>query len=109
MEAIIFADRAAFRAWLEQHHDTEKEIWVGYYKKSAGKTSITYQESVDEALCFGWIDGVGKTIDAESYANRYTPRKKSSIWSAVNIAKVQSSPRRVGCTPLDSGRSTSGI
>lgn len=88
MEAIIFPDRDTFRAWLEQHHATEKEVWVGYYKKVSGKTSISYKEAVEEALCFGWIDGIGRSIDAESHANRFTPRKKGSIWSAVNIAKV---------------------
>jgi uncharacterized protein YdeI (YjbR/CyaY-like superfamily) len=78
----------AFRAWLEQHHATDQELWVGFYKKDSGRPSITWPESVDEALCFGWIDGVRKSIDDESYMIRFTPRKPSSTWSAVNIKRV---------------------
>jgi uncharacterized protein YdeI (YjbR/CyaY-like superfamily) len=78
-----------FRAWLSEHHADTRELWVGYYKKDSGKPSITYLEAVDEALCFGWIDGIRKSIDAESYMNRFTPRKPGSIWSATNIKRVE--------------------
>lgn len=88
MEPTTFDAPEAFRAWLEQHHDTETELWVGYYKKRTGKPSMTWPGSVDEALCFGWIDGVRKGIDEERYAIRFTPRRPGSIWSAVNIARV---------------------
>jgi uncharacterized protein YdeI (YjbR/CyaY-like superfamily) len=87
-EVVIFADAAQFRAWLADNHDTATELWVGYYKKGVPKTSITYPEAVEEALCFGWIDGLTRRIDDEVHANRYTPRRPSSSWSAINIAKV---------------------
>ena len=88
MDVTFFESPAAFRAWLEEHHQTAKELWVGFYKKSSGKPSITWPESVDEALCFGWIDGIRKRIDDISYTNRFTPRKPRSNWSAVNVARV---------------------
>src|SRR5262249_9164622 len=84
----FFATPAAFRAWLEAHHETAREAWVGFYKKESGRPSITWPESVDEALCFGWIDSVRWRIDDISYMNRFTPRKPRSTWSAVNIARV---------------------
>ncbi|HET7326862.1 MAG TPA: YdeI/OmpD-associated family protein [Nocardioidaceae bacterium] len=84
----VFPDAAAFRAWLEQHHADTDELWVGYYKKGVPKTSVTWAEAVEEALCFGWIDGQSRRIDDEVVANRYTPRRRTSSWSAVNIAKV---------------------
>jgi uncharacterized protein YdeI (YjbR/CyaY-like superfamily) len=84
-----FATPAAFRTWLDAHHDLESELVVGFYKKGLGKPSITWPESVDEALCYGWIDGVRRSLGEESYTIRFTPRKPSSIWSNVNIAKVQ--------------------
>jgi uncharacterized protein YdeI (YjbR/CyaY-like superfamily) len=84
----IFADAAAFRAWLVEHHDSADELWVGYYKKGVAKTSITYPEAVEEALCFGWIDGIARRIDDEVHANRFTPRRRTSAWSAANIARV---------------------
>jgi uncharacterized protein YdeI (YjbR/CyaY-like superfamily) len=90
MEATIFPTAAAFRAWLEKHHATEPELWVGYYRKGTGKQSITYSEAVDEALCFGWIDGITRRIDETSWANRYTPRRARSIWSNVNVRRVGS-------------------
>jgi uncharacterized protein YdeI (YjbR/CyaY-like superfamily) len=77
-----------FRAWLERHHESESELLVGFYKKGSGRPSITWPESVAEALCFGWIDGVRRGIDADSYSIRFTPRKPSSNWSKVNIDKV---------------------
>jgi uncharacterized protein YdeI (YjbR/CyaY-like superfamily) len=88
MEPTTFERPEDFRAWLEQHHDSEPELWVSYYKKGSGKPSMTWSESVDEALCFGWIDGIRKSIDAERYMNRFTPRRKGSTWSAINIRRV---------------------
>jgi uncharacterized protein YdeI (YjbR/CyaY-like superfamily) len=85
----FFKSPAAFRKWLEGHHATSKELWIGFYKKGSGKPSITWPESVDEALCFGWIDGVRKSIDEESYKIRFSPRRASSIWSAVNIRNAE--------------------
>lgn len=84
----FFASAAAFRRWLEKNHDREDELWVGLYKKASGKGGLTYREAVDQALCFGWIDGQSKSIDEVSYRQRFTPRRKSSIWSAVNIKRV---------------------
>ena len=89
MNPKFFKTPSAFRKWLEAHHATSKELWVGFYKKGSGKPSITWPESVDEALCFGWIDGIRKSIDEESYMIRFTPRKPSSVWSAVNIRNVE--------------------
>jgi uncharacterized protein YdeI (YjbR/CyaY-like superfamily) len=85
----FFATPAAFRAWLDAHHDRESELVVGFSKKGSGKPSISWPESVDEALCYGWIDGVRRSLGEESYTIRFTPRRASSIWSNVNIAKVQ--------------------
>ncbi|WP_138992764.1 YdeI family protein [Larkinella sp. C7] len=84
----FFATPAEFRQWLEQHHETEKELFVGFYKVGSGKPSITWPQSVDEALCFGWIDGIRKSIDETSYMIRFTPRKTKSIWSAVNLKRI---------------------
>jgi uncharacterized protein YdeI (YjbR/CyaY-like superfamily) len=88
MKPRFFATPEAFRAWLEKHHATEKELLVGFYKRGSGKKSITWPESVDEALCYGWIDGVRKSIDEESYTIRFTPRSAKSKWSAVNLKRV---------------------
>jgi uncharacterized protein YdeI (YjbR/CyaY-like superfamily) len=85
----FFAAPAAFRTWLEEHHQTAQELWVGFYKTSSGKPSITWPEAVDQALCFGWIDGVRKGIDDASYTIRFTPRKPQSIWSTVNVKRAQ--------------------
>jgi uncharacterized protein YdeI (YjbR/CyaY-like superfamily) len=85
----FFQTPAAFHEWLAAHHAKSEELWVGFYKKDSGKQSINWPESVDEALCFGWIDGVRKTIDAESYKIRFTPRRPGSVWSAVNIRNVE--------------------
>jgi uncharacterized protein YdeI (YjbR/CyaY-like superfamily) len=85
----FFATAVEFRAWFDEHHETAAELLVGFYKKGSGKPSITWPEAVDEALCAGWIDGVRKSIDAESYTIRFTPRKAGSIWSAVNIRRVE--------------------
>ena len=88
MKPTFFESPAKFRAWLQKHHRTATELWVGYRKKATGKPSITWQESVDEALCFGWIDGIRKSVDAESYMNRFTPRRQGSVWSAVNTRRA---------------------
>src|SRR6476619_4529054 len=84
-----FKSAAAFRSWLSRNGTKAGELWVGFYKTSSGKGGLTYSESIDEALAYGWIDGVRKSVDAESYTIRFTPRKKTSIWSAVNIARVK--------------------
>ena len=83
-----FATPAAFRAWLAKHHATRAELLVGFHKKASGKPSLTWPQSVDEALCFGWIDGVRRSLGADAYAIRFTPRKPTSSWSAINVAKV---------------------
>ena len=85
----FFRTPAALRAWFARNHATATELWVGFHKVGSGKPSVTWPESVDEALCCGWIDGIRKTIDAGSYKIRFTPRKKASIWSAVNIQRVK--------------------
>lgn len=89
MSPIFFKDQFEFRNWLAQNHKKETELIVGYYKKDSGKQNMTWSESVDQALCFGWIDGIRKSIDDDSYCIRFTPRKPTSVWSAVNIAKVE--------------------
>lgn len=85
----FFKSPLAFRKWLAANCAKSKELWVGFYKKGSGKASITWPESVDEALCFGWIDGIRKRIDDESYVIRFTPRKPTSVWSAVNMRNVE--------------------
>jgi len=84
----FFASPSVFRSWLEQHHASQQELWVGFYKKSSGRPSITWPESVDAALCFGWIDGIRKNVDEISYKIRFTPRKPRSKWSEVNVRRV---------------------
>src|SRR5258708_2423116 len=88
-EITYFKTPADFRSWFERHHASTSELWVGFYKTSSGKPSITWPESVDAALCFGWIDGVRRSLGADAYAIRFTPRKPTSIWSANNVAKVE--------------------
>ncbi len=88
-KVLFFTTPAVFRGWLEEHHATEAELYVGFYKRDSGKLSITWPESVDAALCYGWIDGVRNSIDALSYRIRFTPRKATSIWSAVNVKRVE--------------------
>ena len=88
MNPHFFESPAAFRKWLEKNHASASELLVGFYKKDSGKPSITWPESVDQALCFGWIDGVRRRIDDVSYSIRFTPRKRTSNWSAINIARV---------------------
>jgi uncharacterized protein YdeI (YjbR/CyaY-like superfamily) len=87
VKPTYFRTPAAFRAWLEKHHDTRTELWIGYFKKSSGKGGMVYKQALDEALCFGWIDGVVKSIDSERYMQRYTPRTKDSHWSLVNVRR----------------------
>ena len=89
MDPLFFKTAKAFRKWLSNNHGTEKELWVGYYKKATKLPSMTWSESVDEAICFGWIDGLRKKIDEQSYKIRFTPRNPRSHWSAVNIEKVK--------------------
>ncbi|HKU24100.1 MAG TPA: YdeI/OmpD-associated family protein [Candidatus Sulfotelmatobacter sp.] len=84
----FFAAPDDWRAWLEEHHANTEELWVGFYKRDSGRVSITWPEAVDGALCFGWIDGIRKSIDAVSYKIRFTPRKLRSVWSAVNIKRA---------------------
>ena len=84
----FFRTPAAWRRWLEKNHTKARELWVGFFKRGSGKASITWPESVDEALCFGWIDGVRKNIDSESYKIRFTPRKPGSVWSTINVKRV---------------------
>ena len=89
MSATFFETGDEFRKWLELYHDKDTELIVGFYKLDRGRPSITWSQSVDQALCFGWIDGVRKSIDKESYCIRFTPRKSSSSWSEINIKKVE--------------------
>lgn len=89
MNIRFFKSRSEFRNWLESAAQKNGELWIGFYKKSSGRPSITYSESVDEALCFGWIDGLRKSVDADAYAVRFTPRKPGSQWSAINLQRVQ--------------------
>lgn len=86
---LYFASAADFRMWLEKNHAGCSELLVGFYKKSSDKASMTYPEALDEALCFGWIDGVRKNVNAEAYSIRFTPRKVPSQWSAVNVKRVR--------------------
>jgi uncharacterized protein YdeI (YjbR/CyaY-like superfamily) len=85
----FFQTAGDFRSWLEKNHATATELWVGFYKKDSGKPSITWPESVDQALCFGWIDGIRKRVDEISYQIRFTPRRPGSIWSAINIKRAK--------------------
>ena len=87
-ERLLVRTRQEWREWLEQHCRDRKEIWLVYYKKTSGKTGIPYDDSVEEALCFGWIDGAVKGIDEETYAGRFTPRRPRSPWSTSNRARI---------------------
>jgi uncharacterized protein YdeI (YjbR/CyaY-like superfamily) len=88
-EPIFFASPEEFYAWLEEHHEDEAEVYVGYWKKHTGQPSLTWSEAVDQALCFGWIDGRVNRIDGERHMQRFTPRRPNSNWSNVNVAKVE--------------------
>jgi uncharacterized protein YdeI (YjbR/CyaY-like superfamily) len=89
MRVTHFTTTAAFRGWLEKHHATATELWVGFYNKESRRGGMSYQQSVEEALCFGWIDGIRKKVNAASYTNRFTPRKTGSTWSKVNVGHVK--------------------
>ncbi len=86
---LIFASREEWRAWLEEHHATDREAWVLHDKKKVAKRSLTYEEAVEEALCFGWIDGLLRSVDGETYALRYSPRKRRSVWSETNKQRAE--------------------
>ena len=94
MKPVFFATPEQFGAWLEEHHETAAELLVGFHKKGSGKPSITWPESVEQALRFGWIDGVRRSLDDESYTIRFTPRKPTSNWSLINVAKVEELKQR---------------
>jgi uncharacterized protein YdeI (YjbR/CyaY-like superfamily) len=93
MKITFFRTPADLRQWFAKHHAAVQELWAGYYKKTSGRPSITWPESVDEALCFGWIDGIRKSVDESRYTIRFTPRKATSTWSAVNIRRAQALTR----------------
>jgi len=95
----FFRTPADFRTWLENNHATATELWVGFYKKDSGEPSITWSESVDQALCFGWIDGIRKGVDKISYRIRFTPRRRGSIWSAINITRAKELVRQKQMRP----------
>ena len=88
MKVRFFSTPADLRDWFANHHATEREVWIGFHKTSTGRPSVTWSESVDEALCVGWIDGIRKRIDANTYKIRFTPRKPTSTWSKINMDKV---------------------
>ncbi len=89
LDALFFEDSEELSGWFEKNHKQENEVWVGFYKKDGERVCLTWSESVDVALCFGWIDGLRKSIDENSYKIRFTPRKVDSVWSAVNVKKVE--------------------
>ena len=93
-EPTFFATQPDFRRWLEKNHDKATELYVGFYKTGSGKQNMTWSQSVDQAICYGWIDGVRKSIDKDSYFIRFTPRKPKSIWSGINIKKVEELSRQ---------------
>ncbi|HSB93259.1 MAG TPA: YdeI/OmpD-associated family protein [Flavitalea sp.] len=88
-DVVFFKNAAEFRQWLKSNHSKAQELQVGFYKVGSGRQNMTWSEAVDEALCFGWIDGVRNSIDATSYTNRFTPRRKSSNWSEINLRKIE--------------------
>jgi uncharacterized protein YdeI (YjbR/CyaY-like superfamily) len=88
-DVLFFATPDDWRQWLAEHHAERQEVWVGLYKRGSGRPSMTWPEAVDQALCFGWIDGVRKSVDADSYQNRFTPRRPGGTWSEVNIRRVE--------------------
>ncbi len=94
MTPIFFANQKEFRKWLEKNHKTQIELLVGFYKVKSGRSNMSWSQSVDEAICFGWIDGIRRSIDEVSYCIRFTPRKPTSIWSNINIKKVEELKRK---------------
>lgn len=113
MKPTFFRSAAEFRSWLKQNHATAKELLAGFYKTKTGKPSMTWSESVDQALCYGWIDGLRKSIDDASYVIRFTPRRPGSIWSAKNLKRVKELDRlglmRAAGLKAFSGRKISGV
>src|SRR5262245_3192341 len=89
MKVRHFKTAAAFRDWMDAHHADRTELWVGFYKQTSGQSGLTYREALDVALCYGWIDGIRKKIDGETYTNRFTPRKTGSRWSAINVKRFR--------------------
>ena len=89
MTPIFFRSASAFRRWLDKHHDAAAELWVGFYKKHTAKRGITYVEAVDQALCYGWIDGIKKRVDDEAYMHRFSPRTTKSVWSHINTRRAE--------------------
>lgn len=89
MDPIFFDSAVTFRNWLEKHHATDTEVWVGFWKKASGRTGMNYSEALDEALCFGWIDGIVNKHDELSYKQRFTPRRPKSVWSRINTQKIE--------------------
>jgi uncharacterized protein YdeI (YjbR/CyaY-like superfamily) len=88
MDAQFFTTADELRAWFEQHHETAPELFVGYWKKGTGGTGVSHPEAIEQALCFGWIDSIARRLDDRRYQVRFTPRRKGSVWSAVNVAKI---------------------
>ena len=88
MNAQFFATADELRAWFHEHHETAPELFVGYWKKGTGGTGVSHPEAIEQALCFGWIDSVARRLDDRRYQVRFTPRRRSSVWSAVNVAKI---------------------
>ena len=88
VEAVYFESAQGFRGWLAEHHASATELWVGFYKAGSGRRNMTWPESVDQALCHGWIDGIRKRVDDDRFVIRFTPRKRGSIWSAVNVKRM---------------------
>ncbi|MCU7729856.1 YdeI/OmpD-associated family protein [Actinoplanes sp. KI2] len=99
MDALFFDTAADLRAWFEAHHDSAAELFVGYWKKGSGRTGVTHPEAIEQALCFGWIDSVARSLDEQRYRVRFTPRRKGSVWSSVNIAKITELTGRGLMTP----------
>lgn len=89
MKPTFFDTPSEFREWLEKNHATETELWLGFWKKASGKTGVNYKQALDEALCYGWIDGIARTYDEMSYMQRFTPRRTKSIWSKVNTGHIE--------------------
>jgi uncharacterized protein YdeI (YjbR/CyaY-like superfamily) len=102
MRIKYFKSATDFQRWLEKNHATATELWVGFYKKDSRKPSITWPESVDQALCFGWIDGIRKGVDEISYQIRFTPRRRGSIWSATNIKRAKELAKQKQMRPIGS-------
>jgi uncharacterized protein YdeI (YjbR/CyaY-like superfamily) len=99
VDALFFDTAADLRAWFEANHDSAPELFVGYWKKGTGRTGVTHPEAIEQALCFGWIDSVARGLDEQRYRVRFTPRRKGSVWSSVNIAKIAELTARGLMTP----------